>query len=125
MGELFVLCEDRWSVPLRRMGAALGKFIYILDAYDDLPRDERTGSYNPLSSMQGSDLPRRCHDILTMLIAECAAEFEKLSVLEDAALLRNILYSGVWTKFVQIENKGKKKTAPSGQKGGAPEGDDR
>ena len=125
MGELFVLCEDRWSVPLRRMGAALGKFIYILDAYDDLPRDERTGSYNPLSSMQGPDLPRRCHDILTMLIAECAAEFEKLPVLEDAALLRNILYSGVWTKFVQIENKGKKKTAPSGQKGGAPEGDDR
>ena len=107
MGELFVMKEDRWSTPLRRMGIALGKFIYILDACDDLPEDRRTGGYNPLLSMDGDDFLTRCREILTMLIAEAAAEFEKLPIVEDAALLRNILYSGVWSKFTALEAKQK------------------
>ena len=107
MGELFVLKEDHWSTPLRRMGIALGKFIYILDACDDLPEDRRTGGYNPLLSMDGDDFLTRCREILTMLIAEAAAEFEKLPIVEDAALLRNILYSGVWSKFTALEAKQK------------------
>ena len=115
MGELFVLREDRWSVPLRRMGAALGSFLYVLDAYDDLEKDRRRGSYNPLLARQGEDLPARCREILTMLIAEAAAEFEKLPLVEDAALLRNILYSGVWTRFLQIEARANKR---AGGKGG-------
>ena len=39
--------------------------------------------------------------------AEAAAEFEKLPIVEDAALLRNILYSGVWSKFTALEAKQK------------------
>ena len=50
-----------------------------------------------------------------MLIAEAAAEFEKLPLVEDAALLRNILYSGVWTRFLQIEARANKR---AGGKGG-------
>jgi len=119
MGELFVLREDHWSVPLRKMGAALGKFIYILDAWDDLPRDRRSGSYNPLLALDGPDLEGRCREILTMLIADCAAEFEKLPILEDAGLLRNILYSGVWTRFAAG---GRKKTG-GGADPAAPKGE--
>jgi len=35
----------------------------------------------------------------TMLIGECALNFEKLPLIEDIDIMRNILYSGVWTKF--------------------------
>ena len=114
MGELFVLREDRWSVPLRRMGAALGRFIYLLDALDDLEKDRRQGSYNPLLTLEGANLQERCKEILLLQIAEAAQEFEKLPVLNDADLLRNILYSGVWTKFQQIMTRREKgKDAPS------------
>ena len=37
-----------------------------------------------------------------MLIAECCLEFEKLPLIQDVELLRNILYSGIWTKYESI-----------------------
>ena len=39
MEELFVYREDIWEKNLRRMGFFLGKFIYLMDAYEDLPED--------------------------------------------------------------------------------------
>ena len=48
MAELFAYTNDAWEVPLRRMGFYLGKFIYLLDAYDDLDKDEKSESFNPL-----------------------------------------------------------------------------
>ena len=117
MGELFVLREDRWSVPLRRMGAALGRFIYLLDALDDFERDRRRGSYNPLLSLDGPHFFERCREILLLQIAEAAKEFEKLPILNDADLLRNILYSGVWTKYQQIAARWEKKTDASEEGG--------
>lgn len=53
MGALFACREDRWADGLRRMGAALGRFIYMMDAYLDLPEDERRGHPNPARSASG------------------------------------------------------------------------
>ena len=36
---------------------------------------------------------------LELLAGDAAAEFERLPIVQDAALLQNILYSGVWTRF--------------------------
>ena len=36
MAELFAYKKDVWVKPLKRMGFYLGKFIYIMDAYDDV-----------------------------------------------------------------------------------------
>lgn len=41
MAELFDYKQDHWSPELRSIGFHLGKFIYLLDAYDDLARDEK------------------------------------------------------------------------------------
>ena len=41
MAELFDYRQDHWSPELRSIGFNLGKYIYLLDAYDDLARDER------------------------------------------------------------------------------------
>ena len=38
-------------------------------------------------------------DIFELLLARCARSFERLPCVEDADLLRNILYSGVWLKY--------------------------
>ena len=37
--------------------------------------------------------------MLNSVIAECTAQFEVLPCIEDAEILRNILYAGVWDKF--------------------------
>jgi hypothetical protein len=37
-----------------------------------------------------------------MQIAECCRAFERLPIVENAGILRNILYSGIWTKFAAV-----------------------
>ena len=44
-------------------------------------------------------------EVLMMQAAECAREFEKLPILENVEILRNILYSGVWVKYEMIHRK--------------------
>ena len=108
MAELFAYRQDMWEQPLRRMGFYLGKFIYLLDAYDDLEDDAESGSFNPLlpvrTRMQagGSDFDAYVRALLTMLMASCTRAFEALPIVENIDILRNILYAGVWTKFEEI-----------------------
>lgn len=99
MAGLFVYKEDMWSETLKRIGFYLGKFIYIMDAWDDLEKDIKKGNYNPLKKLyKEKDYEERCHEMLTMMMAECSSAFELLPCIEDVDILRNILYSGVWTK---------------------------
>ena len=100
MRELFVYKEDNWTKLLGDMADALGRFIYILDAFVDLKGDLKHGRYNPLRDMRlRGATDRDIHDILQMLIGECALSFEKLPLVENVDIMRNILYSGVWIKF--------------------------
>ena len=109
IGEIFAYRDDEWKKPLTRMGAALGRFIYIMDAYDDLPKDLKKKCFNPLKPIADvEDFEDRCLDMLTMHIAECTAEFEDLPIIKDAGLIRNILYSGVWSKYAYIQSRKEK-----------------
>ena len=103
MAELFVWKEDIWEKTLRKMGFYLGKFIYLMDAYEDIDDDIANACYNPFMCFrEREDFNDYCKQILTMMIAECSREFEKLPILTHAEILRNILYSGVWCRFEAI-----------------------
>ncbi len=103
MAELFVCRADMWEEKLRRMGFYFGKFIYLMDAYEDVEEDLRKGRYNPLASLYGREtFEQDCMQILKMMMARAAQAFELLPVLKDAELLRNILYAGVWVRYGQI-----------------------
>ena len=100
MGELFVYRQDQWENTLRNLGFYLGKFIYLLDAYEDIEKDKKKGNYNPfLVSKKELISVEEITQILTMMMGECTREFEKLPLEWDVELLRNILYAGVWKKF--------------------------
>lgn len=100
MAELFAVYKDEWEQPLRQMGFYLGKFIYILDAYDDLEKDEKSGSYNPLLALKSRpDFDDYCYQLLTMMISKASAAFETLPCVQNLPIIRNILYSGVWTRY--------------------------
>jgi len=105
MGGLFVYRDDVWSESLRRLGFYLGKFIYIMDAYDDIEKDIKKGNYNPLKEYyKNSTFTQDTERMLTMMMAECSREFEKLPCLIDIDILRNILYEGVWTRFEKLRD---------------------
>ena len=47
MAEIFAYRNDEWQEELQKMGFYLGKFIYLMDAYEDIEKDEKNGCYNP------------------------------------------------------------------------------
>lgn len=103
MSELFAVREDDWEVPLRQMGFYLGKFVYLMDAYDDLEKDLKSGSYNPFLTLKDDpEFDEKVRQILTMMISRSCEAFELLPCVENLPILRNILYSGVWTRYNSV-----------------------
>ncbi len=100
MAELFVYKDDMWKEDLYKIGFYLGKYIYLLDAYEDIEEDLKSGSYNPLKEIyQNENFEEQVLQLLLLMIGECTDAFERLPLVENVEVLRNILYSGVWVRF--------------------------
>lgn len=97
LSELFVYTEDFWSESLRKFGYELGRFIYLMDAALDYEKDKKKHTYNPLFVMKQK--PEDIEPILIQAIGNATAEFENLPMLQDAGIIRNILYGGVWQAY--------------------------
>lgn len=106
MAQILLMRNDEWEEQLEKLGDALGRFIYILDAYDDLEKDGKKANYNVLlSRRENMDFDAFVEAVLKSLMAECARNFEIMPIIENVGLLRNIIYSGVWTRFEIVKNK--------------------
>ena len=99
MGQLFVYREDLWQEDLFGMGMALGRFIYLTDAAVDYRRDVKKGKYNPFAAMGLPPDPQGWEAHLVLAMARCTACYERLPLVQDKALMDNILYSGVWGNY--------------------------
>lgn len=106
LGEMMAPKNDEWKESLKAMGNNLGKFIYLMDAYEDIEDDIKKGRYNPLRKrFDDPDFEEETKTVLTMIMAECCKEFEKLPIIENVEILRNILYSGIWYKYEIVRQK--------------------
>lgn len=106
LGNIFAYSDDEWSDELYAIGNFLGRFIYIMDAYEDIEEDIKKGRYNPFIDKFGTDtFDEDVQKVLSMMMAECCRTFELLPIINDIEILRNILYSGVWSKYELVRNK--------------------
>ena len=113
LGVIYRYQEDIWADELEQMGQCLGRFIYLMDAYDDLPADIRKKRFNPLREYQASeDYESFVKESLMLLIGECTEIFEALPLVQDMDILRNILYAGCWTRYEQLQQK-RNKSVPA------------
>ena len=118
LGILYRFREDLWAHTLQRMGEGLGRFIYLMDAYDDLESDIRRKRFNPLIPLRNQpDFEDRIKESLTLLIAEATDAFETLPLVQDMDILRNILYAGCWTRYQQKQLKRERKQGIPAQRG--------
>lgn len=109
MSELFVYREDAFQDILRSFGFYLGKYIYLLDAFMDLEKDLKKGSFNPFrESTDREDFEESVRQMLEGTIRQAVAEFEKLPLEQDLPILRNILYEGVKLPLMRGENDDKR-----------------
>ncbi|MBR2406827.1 MAG: hypothetical protein IKB04_07320 [Clostridia bacterium] len=89
---------------LDRLGYCLGRWIYLMDAADDVEQDSRTGNYNPLLEPHRgepitpallADCRERVRFSLNASLAECKAAYELLEIRRYDGILRNILEYGM------------------------------
>jgi hypothetical protein len=103
---LFVFKKDPWQSHLSDLAFYLGKFIYLMDAYDDLEQDKKKHNYNPWRFYEKQqDFEQRVFTILNSMGERTAREFEWLPILEHGEILRNIIYAGIWTKYTAVKEK--------------------
>lgn len=98
MAALLTYKDDLWAENLGQTGFYLGRFIYLMDAAVDYEKDRKKGKYNPWLSM-GQEAPGNWEDYLVLTMGRCTEHFERLPLVQDKALLDNILYSGVWANY--------------------------
>ena len=111
LAELFVWKDDIWQDELRTMGFFMGKYIYLMDALEDVEQDKKNKNYNLFSKygpVWGTEKEKEIHEILVAMMTEASRSFERLPILQNAEIIRNILYSGVWCKYVMIKERNSK-----------------
>ena len=110
LAELYVMKDDIYARDLRELGFYLGKFIYLCDCYEDVERDIRKKNYNPLVLRRTNEtFAADCEQMLSDMMARAALAFERLPLIEDAEIMRNILYSGIWLRFENASERRKAK----------------
>lgn len=97
LGHVFSYRNDFWTGELSRMGAWLGKFVYLMDAVMDYAEDAKSGSYNPL--VAAGVEPSDALEALRGVVAQAAGVFERLPFEQDIHILRNVLYAGLWGQY--------------------------
>lgn len=87
---------------LERLGYCLGRWVYLMDATDDLEDDLKRGGYNPiLLTHKPSDtahieaVRQKMRLSLNASLAECAAAYDALTVHRFDGILHNIIGDGL------------------------------
>jgi len=114
LGTIFEYKDDLFKEDLYKLGFYLGKYIYMLDAYEDISKDVESGAYNPFKEMwekiQGNEeeiikFDQQVYNLLLLMMGEATDAFNRLPILYNVDIIRNILYSGVWARYAASKSK--------------------
>ncbi len=105
MARLLTVEESFFAPQLRALGEALGRFIYVMDAVLDEAEDAKRRRWNPVARFRARQGGFQERETLELFMGEATAAFEQLPLEQDLDLLRNILYSGVWTRWVERQRR--------------------
>lgn len=89
-------------------GYNIGRWIYVIDAYNDIKDDFKHKSYNPFIAEFGADifthitsLKQRLNTTLTLNLDTTASAYELLTVYKNDGIIRHIVY----TSLLERQNK--------------------
>ncbi len=110
MGEIFVYKNDEYEQDLRNIGFNIGKYIYILDAYEDLDKDYEKGRYNPFIEYINNkeELKERVDKLISISLGILAKSIDNLNLKVNTSIIDNIVYSGIYLRYKNILDRGVK-----------------
>lgn len=104
--EIFDYKDDEYRDRLRKVGFNIGKYIYIMDAYEDLDQDLEKGRYNPFSSYKDDreGLKVKVDKLIGMTLARLEEAILNLDIKVNKSIIDNIIYSGVYLRYKGLIN---------------------
>jgi len=100
-GRIMAEIMDFGSMPeLRELGYHLGRFIYIIDAADDIEKDRKSGAYNPL--LLKPETKDNLKTALTLDLARIGEIAGKLPLKYHKPIIDNIIYLGLRAKVDEV-----------------------
>lgn len=124
--ELFVpnfIKDETQRKVLKWFGYNIGRWIYVIDAVNDMEKDYKKKNYNPFNeSFKSGDYGRYVREIrrekdftLTYTLSNAAAAFDLLDIRKNKSLLEGIVYDCLKVKQEQILKQAEKEdSAPKG-----------
>jgi len=108
MSEIFAYKKDEFEKDLRKIGFNVGKYIYLLDAYEDLDKDYEKGRYNPFIEYidKREELKIRAEKLIGMSLGMLSQGVDSLNLKVNTGIIENIVYSGVYLRYQNILEKG-------------------
>ena len=106
MGKLLAYGFDsEKAAKLERMGYLVGRWVYLTDAYDDMPDDRKTSSYNVFNNIGRSEVETEVYaeGVLNVTAAELVRELEGMKPARFGEILENIVYDGMYNTVEQIK----------------------
>ena len=106
MGKLLAYGFDsEKAAKLERIGYLVGRWVYLTDAYDDMPDDRKTLSYNVFNNIGKSEKETEeyAEGVLNVTAAELARELEGMKPARFGEILENIVYDGMYNTVEQIK----------------------
>ncbi|MEF9853371.1 MAG: DUF5685 family protein, partial [Hydrogenoanaerobacterium sp.] len=114
LSKIFLLLSTKENEcrVLQRMGYLLGRWIYLIDAVDDLDDDKKSGNYN-VFLMQAEDSAsdklssaiQSATYTLNQTAAEIAKAYELLELKRYKTILDNIIYLGLKNSLNLVDEK--------------------
>ena len=116
--EIFDYKDDEYRNRLRKVGFNIGKYIYIMDAYEDLDQDLEKGRYNPFSSYKDDreGLKVKVDKLIGMTLARLEEAILNLDIKVNKSIIDNIIYSGVYLRYKSLINGADKKKQEANMK---------
>lgn len=116
--EIFDYKDDEYRDRLRKVGFNIGKYIYIMDAYEDLDQDLEKGRYNPFSSYKDDreGLKVKVDKLIGMTLARLEEAILNLDIKVNKSIIDNIIYSGVYIRYKGLINGADKKKQEANMK---------
>ena len=116
--EIFDYKDDEYRDRLRKVGFNIGKYIYIMDAYEDLDEDLEKGRYNPFTDYKDDreTLKLRVDKLIGMTLSRLEEAILDLDIKVNKSIIDNIIYSGVYLRYKGLINGADKKKQEANMK---------
>lgn len=87
--------EENQRRVFSHIGYCLGRYIYILDAYEDRAKDQKTKSFNPFLISEEKNDEQAIKTALLFTLSDVSNSYQLLDIKANKAILDNIIYLGL------------------------------